>query len=65
MPLYRSLLFAPGNHARRVEKAFTVGADSVILDLGRTRTPPRKSPPPARRSPPRSRSRAAAEATRA
>jgi len=33
MPLYRSFLFAPGNHARRVEKAFTVGADAVILDL--------------------------------
>lgn len=33
MPLYRSLLFAPGNHPRRVEKAFTVGADAVILDL--------------------------------
>ena len=33
MPLYRSFLFAPGNHPRRVEKAFTVGADAVILDL--------------------------------
>jgi len=33
MPLYRSFLFAPGNHSRRVEKAFTVGADAVILDL--------------------------------
>jgi citrate lyase subunit beta / citryl-CoA lyase len=29
----RSYLFAPGNHARRVEKVFTVGADAVILDL--------------------------------
>jgi citrate lyase subunit beta/citryl-CoA lyase len=29
----RSLLFAPGNHARRVEKALTLGADGVILDL--------------------------------
>ena len=29
----RSFLFAPGNHPRRVEKAFTVGADAVILDL--------------------------------
>jgi citrate lyase subunit beta/citryl-CoA lyase len=29
----RSWLFAPGNHARRVEKVFTVGADAVILDL--------------------------------
>jgi len=29
----RSFLFAPGNHARRVEKAFTLGADAVILDL--------------------------------
>jgi citrate lyase subunit beta/citryl-CoA lyase len=29
----RSLLFAPGNHARRVEKALTLPADAVILDL--------------------------------
>jgi citrate lyase subunit beta / citryl-CoA lyase len=29
----RSMLFAPGNHARRVEKVGTVGADAVILDL--------------------------------
>ena len=29
----RSYLFAPGNHPRRVEKAFTLGADAVILDL--------------------------------
>lgn len=29
----RSLLFAPGNHARRVEKALTLPADGVILDL--------------------------------
>ncbi|MEZ5458417.1 MAG: CoA ester lyase [Steroidobacteraceae bacterium] len=29
----RSFLFAPGNHARRVEKVFTAGADAVILDL--------------------------------
>ena len=29
----RSFLFAPGNHPRRVEKAFTLGADAVILDL--------------------------------
>jgi citrate lyase subunit beta/citryl-CoA lyase len=33
MPLNRTFLFAPGNHARRAEKAFTVGADAVILDL--------------------------------
>ncbi|OGA23814.1 MAG: hypothetical protein A3H34_01495 [Betaproteobacteria bacterium RIFCSPLOWO2_02_FULL_67_19] len=33
MPFCRSLLFAPGNHPRRVEKAFTLGADAVILDL--------------------------------
>jgi citrate lyase subunit beta/citryl-CoA lyase len=31
--VFRSLLFAPGNHPRRVEKAFTLGADAVILDL--------------------------------
>ena len=33
MPLYRSLLFAPGNVPRRVEKAFTLEADVVIVDL--------------------------------
>ena len=33
MPFHRSFLFAPGNHLRRVEKAFTLGADAVILDL--------------------------------
>ena len=33
MTLNRSFLFAPGNHARRVEKAFTLGADAVIVDL--------------------------------
>jgi citrate lyase subunit beta/citryl-CoA lyase len=33
MPLNRTFLFAPGNHPRRVEKAFTLGADVVILDL--------------------------------
>jgi citrate lyase subunit beta/citryl-CoA lyase len=29
----RSLLFAPGNHARRVEKALGLDVDGVILDL--------------------------------
>ncbi len=29
----RSLLFAPGNHPRRVEKALGLDADGVILDL--------------------------------
>jgi citrate lyase subunit beta/citryl-CoA lyase len=33
MTALRSLLFAPGNHARRVEKALTLTADAVILDL--------------------------------
>jgi len=33
MPLNRSFLFAPGNHPRRVEKALTLRADAVILDL--------------------------------
>lgn len=33
MPLNRSFLFAPGNHARRVEKALALAADAVILDL--------------------------------
>jgi citrate lyase subunit beta/citryl-CoA lyase len=31
--LNRSFLFAPGNVARRVEKAFTLEADAVIVDL--------------------------------
>jgi citrate lyase subunit beta/citryl-CoA lyase len=33
MSLFRSLLFAPGNHPRRVEKALDLSADVVILDL--------------------------------
>ena len=33
MPAFRSFLFAPGNHARKVEKVFDCGADNVILDL--------------------------------
>jgi citrate lyase subunit beta / citryl-CoA lyase len=33
MSLHRTFLFTPGNHARRVEKALTLGADAVILDL--------------------------------
>jgi citrate lyase subunit beta/citryl-CoA lyase len=33
VPVHRSLLFAPGNHARRVEKCLTLDADAVILDL--------------------------------
>lgn len=31
--VYRSFLFAPGNHPRRVEKALSLDADAVILDL--------------------------------
>ena len=30
---FRTLLFAPGNHPRRVEKALCLKADVVILDL--------------------------------
>lgn len=30
---FRSLLFTPGNHPRRVEKVFVSGADVAILDL--------------------------------
>ncbi|HAT36480.1 MAG TPA: CoA ester lyase [Rhodospirillaceae bacterium] len=30
---YRSFLFAPGNHPRKVEKVFDCGSDAVILDL--------------------------------
>ena len=33
VPPLRSFLFAPGNHARRVEKALSLDADAVILDL--------------------------------
>jgi citrate lyase subunit beta/citryl-CoA lyase len=33
IPPLRSLLFAPGNHARRVEKALSLEVDAVILDL--------------------------------
>ena len=33
MTLNRSFLFAPGNVARRVEKALTLDADAVIVDL--------------------------------
>ena len=33
MSVYRSFLFAPGNHPRRVEKCLSLSADAVILDL--------------------------------
>jgi citrate lyase subunit beta / citryl-CoA lyase len=33
LSVFRSLLFAPGNHPRRTEKAFQLDADAVILDL--------------------------------
>ena len=33
MSLFRTMLFAPGNHARRVEKCLTLDTDCVILDL--------------------------------
>ena len=33
MKIMRSMLFAPGNHARRVEKALGLDADGAILDL--------------------------------
>ncbi|AOB33120.1 citrate lyase subunit beta [Bordetella sp. H567] len=33
MTVFRSFLFAPANHPRRVEKALTLAADAVILDL--------------------------------
>jgi citrate lyase subunit beta/citryl-CoA lyase len=33
MTVFRSFLFAPANHPRRVEKAFTLETDAVILDL--------------------------------
>jgi citrate lyase subunit beta/citryl-CoA lyase len=33
MAIFRSLLFAPGNHGRRVAKALALDADVVILDL--------------------------------
>ena len=31
--VFRSFIFAPANHPRRTEKAFTLRADAVILDL--------------------------------
>lgn len=33
MSVYRTFLFAPGNHPRKVEKSLTLEADAVILDL--------------------------------
>ena len=33
MSVYRTFLFAPGNHPRRVEKALSLDADATILDL--------------------------------
>lgn len=33
MRLFRSLLFCPANHQRRVDKALALAADAVILDL--------------------------------
>jgi citrate lyase subunit beta/citryl-CoA lyase len=39
----RSFLFAPANQPRRVEKAFTLGADAVILDLEDSVAPAEKA----------------------
>jgi citrate lyase subunit beta/citryl-CoA lyase len=33
MQVFRSFLFTPGNHPRRVDKVFAAGADAAILDL--------------------------------
>src|SRR5216110_2281530 len=44
MALNRSFLFAPGNVARRVEKALTLEADAVILDLEDSVAPSDKAP---------------------
>lgn len=33
MPVFRTMLFAPGNHPRKVEKSLGLDADAVILDL--------------------------------
>ncbi|MGE4217837.1 MAG: CoA ester lyase [Alphaproteobacteria bacterium] len=33
MSVFRTFMFAPGNHPRKVEKVFECGADAVILDL--------------------------------
>jgi len=41
MPFNRTFLFAPGNHPRRVEKAFALGADApraTIRDAWRKRS---------------------------
>ena len=48
MPMNRSFLFAPGNVPRRVEKALTLTADAVILDLEDSVAPSDK--PAARKS---------------
>jgi len=33
MSVYRSFIFAPGNHPRKVEKSLGLSADAIILDL--------------------------------
>ncbi len=38
----RNLLFAPGDSARKIEKALASGADGVILDLEDSVAPPAK-----------------------
>jgi len=57
MAVYRSFLFAPGNHTRRVEKALSLDADATILDLEdacpiarRERRVPSRSPPASARA---------------
>ncbi|MBK7251100.1 MAG: hypothetical protein IPI06_09555 [Gammaproteobacteria bacterium] len=47
----RSFLFAPGDHARRVAKALTCGADAVILDLEDAVVPAAAKEASARQSP--------------
>ena len=59
----RSFLFAPGNVARRVEKALTLDADAVIVDLEDSVAHRARKPRRERRSPRRSRGRGAGAAT--
>lgn len=42
MNIYRSVLFAPGDDPKKARKAFTAGADAVLLDLEDAVAPERK-----------------------
>jgi citrate lyase subunit beta/citryl-CoA lyase len=44
MPVLRTLLFVPGNQERRLEKAYLIPADALILDLEDSVPPSEKDP---------------------